>query len=503
MTRSIFIAGVLQETNSFSSIATTLESFAGQAYRPSKGIGLDPKPDLLAYGGAVAAVREAGHVAIEGPFCSAVPAAPAAASTWARLKQDILEDLLANAPVDAIVLFPHGAQSAQGIDDCEGDLLQAIRAHVGRKVPIAVALDLHANLSEAMLRNADIVLSCKHYPHIDFPEAGAQAARLAMAAAEGKIMPKTIAARISAVGVSPTTTGAAKALREEMTARECQIGTGPILALSALYGFFGADSPDTGASAVVVYDAARSSMTEPSEQLAWLAGALRSAILTDARPTTSISQALGRASEEIESGRRPVIIADRSDNPGGGAAGDTTHLLKALLERGLDDCVVGVIWDPQAVDACHRAGEGARATLSIGGKADALSGGPIVSEVEIVSCRDDVAQARFGVGQPSLPLGRSARVRVAGVDVILAEIRGQVFDRRPFTEHGIDLAACRMIVVKSTNHFRAAYETLGPIIDCDAPGGSSLALDQLPYRQVRRPLWPLDADPPGIEFFGN
>jgi microcystin degradation protein MlrC len=195
--------------------------------------------------------------------------------------------------------------------------------------------------------------------------------------------------------------------------------------------------------------------------------------------------------------RWPVVVADRSDNPGAGAAGDSTYLLSELLRRAdrhsLDGVALALLWDPMAVEVCHAAGEGATVRLRIGGKAGVLSGPPldVVARVEVV--RRDARQALFAQGPPRLPLGLSTSVVVDGMRIVMSSERQQVFSPHVFTEHGIDPTAARILVVKSTVHFLAGFgELAAQIVRCDGPGTSSTDLSSFPFQRVQRPLYPLD-----------
>jgi microcystin degradation protein MlrC len=164
-----------------------------------------------------------------------------------------------------------------------------------------------------------------------------------------------------------------------------------------------------------------------------------------------------------------------------------------LLKCAGEGLAFGMLWDPMAVDFAHRAGIGARLTMRLGGKVGPCSGEPLDVEAEVVTLRDDARQAAFAQGEPRLSLGRTARLRVGGVDIIVNTERQQVFDPRVFTEHGIEPAACRVIVVKSTTHFRSGFESLaGTIVDCETPGSLTTDPTLLRYRKLRRPVAPLD-----------
>jgi microcystin degradation protein MlrC len=189
----------------------------------------------------------------------------------------------------------------------------------------------------------------------------------------------------------------------------------------------------------------------------------------------------------------PVVVADRADNAGAGAAGDSTFVLAELLRRGATDAAVALLWDPVAVDLCHAAGVGARLPLRIGGKCGPMSGDPLDLQAEVLALRDDAGQALFGRGEPTLPFGRSAAIRVGGIEVVMSSLRHQVFSHHVFTEHGIDHLARKVLVVKSTQHFMHDFGPIAAsVIRCDGPGTMTTDLASLPYRRVRRPMLVLD-----------
>ncbi|HEY1092418.1 MAG TPA: MlrC C-terminal domain-containing protein, partial [Burkholderiaceae bacterium] len=189
-----------------------------------------------------------------------------------------------------------------------------------------------------------------------------------------------------------------------------------------------------------------------------------------------------------------VVLADSADNPGGGAACDSTFILRALLERGVRDAALGMLWDPQAVAIATSAGVGARLPLRVGGKVGPMSGDPLDLDVEVLACRSDASQRGLVPGSRD-PLGAAVALRVQGVDVVLNSIRQQVFSPDCFTEMGVDLSSKRLVVVKSTQHFRAGFDPLVVrTVYADTPGSLRVNLGELPYRHLRRPLWPIDQD---------
>ena len=423
-----------------------------------------------------------------GLFTHAGPSGPLNARDHQAFRAEFLADLERAMPVDAVFLFMHGAQIAQGCDDVEGDLLAAIRSRVGSAVPIAVLLDLHANISAQMLATATFTIGCLEYPHTDYAERAGHAVELVQAVLQGASLPVTLAWRMPVVGLYRTTEGPMQ--KFVAGARAIQATRG-VLSVSAFHGFFLGDTPDTGATLVMSVEASAVSEAKP------LGAQLAAKFIAAARAVSiapGLDEALADALGPSPAGRPgPVVFADSGDNPGGGAAGDSTFVLEALLARDVRDVAFGMLWDPVAVDFAHRAGVGSTMALRIGGKVSALSGRPLDVVAEVLTVRDDARQALFAQGEPKASLGRSAALRVGGVDIVLNSERQQVFDPRCFSEHGIDISTKRLVVVKGSTHFANGFAPLASrIVYCSSPGSVSLDPTLFDFRNLRRPLYPLD-----------
>jgi microcystin degradation protein MlrC len=300
----------------------------------------------------------------------------------------------------------------------------------------------------------------------------------------GGLRATTSARRIPASGVFPTPEEPMKSFVERI--RDAQRRPG-VLMVSANHGFEGSDTPFMGASVVVT--------TADDEALAdATADEIATDFLTLIKANTWSGLDVGQAIDEaIRRPNGPVVIADRSDNAGAGAASDSTYILAELIERDIRNAAVAMMWDPMAVRACHDAGVGARLALRIGGKAGRMSGTPIDADVEVTSVRTDAVQALFGRGEPQESLGRSAAVRIGGIDVVLTSRRQQVFSPHCFTEHGIDPTERHILVVKSMQHFMGGFAPIAAgVVRCDGPGSATLDMTRIPYRHIRRPMLGLD-----------
>jgi microcystin degradation protein MlrC len=486
----IFIGGLFHETNDFSPVPTGRASFDEMSWRPRR----QPEPprtlQLLGYGGALARARELGLDVVAGPYSAAIPSARAGAPVWTDLTTELLDELRAAMPVDMVFLFLHGAMATEGVDDCEGELLAEVRRLIGPGVPLGTALDLHGNVTATMMKSADWVVACKEYPHVDLADESARVVELLVAQAAGRIRPVSAALRLPMLVLAPTTSGPVQAFVARLREHQARRG---VLSTSAFHGFFGADHPQAGAAIVVTADGdpilARKCALD-------LARDFTASVLAQGNLGVDLDTALDAAFAHPGT----VVLADRADNAGGGAGSDSTVVLAELLRRGVQQATLGVIWDPMAVDFCALAGAGSRLRLRLGGKVGPMSGAPLDVEAQVLAVRDDVRQAAFGRGEANMPIGRSAAIRVGGVDVVVASVRNQVFSRHVFEGHGIDLLSKKLIVVKSTQHFYEAFAPLGKVIYCDVAGTVTSDFATLPYTRLRRPMWPIDAAVPQSEF---
>jgi microcystin degradation protein MlrC len=480
----VFIAAFAHETNSFSPIPTSRQSFEeGLLYRPARAPDVNPETAFFAYGDFARIARERGHERVLSLAAWAHPSGPTVKPDYEALRDEILDDLRRALPVDAVLLMLHGSQMAVGYDDCEGDLLTRIRAIVGEKVPVGVELDLHCNVTDAMLNAATVIMACKEYPHTDFADRALELYDIIERTVRGTLAPRTVKRRVPMMSKFHTTREPMASFVRKVKAMEGRDG---VLSISLCHGFLWSDMPDAGASVLIVTDGERGESKRWLDELAEEFFALRKDVYGR---YLSVDAALDRALAE---GRGPVVIADVSDNPGGGAPGDSTFLLKAVLERGIQGVGVAVIWDPVAVQTAMLAGVGARIPMRIGGKTGIASGAPLDVDAEVLAVAENPTQRGLEPKRRE-PLGPSAAIRVAGVDIVLISRRQQAFSPDCFTELGLDPRAQRILIVKSAQHFQTYFADLAStILYCDGPGALNSNLAALPFKKLRRPIWPLD-----------
>lgn len=491
----LFIAGLVHETSSFSPLPTHVASFAEGVLVRRRDAGalqqIASQPNLM---GVIAAAARQGDTLLHGLYAEAQPSGPLSRADYELLRDELLADLQAAldaGPLDAVALVLHGAMLADGYPDCEGDLLQRVRALVGPQRPVGALLDLHCNLSPAMVDSGAVLIACKEYPHIDYAARGEELHALLGAMVRGELALQARWQPVPLLGIFGTTQPPMRDfVREVQTAEQAVPG---VRSVSVLHGFPWSDTPFTRAAVLVLAEASPAAGVAAERLAAELAKRFYDLRHTASARRLPLAAALDEAEAAMSTARgRPVVLADTADNPGGGAAGDSTFVLRELLARGWSDVALGMFWDPQAVAIASAAGPGARLPLRIGGKVGPRSGDPVDLDVEVLACRTDARQRSLTPGGTD-PLGAAVAVRAQGLSLVLNSTRQQVFSPECFTEFGIDPAAQRLVVVKSTQHFRSGFDAMAAaVIYADTPGSLAADLGGLPYRQLPRPVWPLD-----------
>ncbi len=480
----LFVAALGTETNTFSPIPTGLGSFEEYLWFEA---GRHPEEPRFFTGPIVAARRRAaadGLTVVEGLAAFAAPAGLTTRHAWETLRDRLLDQLRGALPVEVVLLSLHGAMVADGCEDCEGDLLVRVRALVGPKVVVAAELDPHCHLTAAMARTADLLVFYKEYPHTDTYERAVELVDLALRTARGQIRPVTRVFDCRMIATIHTTREPAKGLVARMKALEGQNG---VLSVSLGHGFPWADVADLGTKVLVVTDGDPAKADALAAELGRELQALRG---QTAIPMLDHEAGLERALAMPDG---PIVLADTSDNAGGGAPSDATFLLRRLLERRVGDVALGPFWDPVAVSFCQLAGPGAHVRLRLGGKIGPSSGAPLDVEAEVRHLARGARQ-RFAGGWTQL--GDVAAIRVGGIEMLLNATRTQAFDPALFTDHGIRLDDKKLVVVKSAQHFHAGFAPIAKeVLWLDGPGALTQDFARLPYTRVRRPIWPLDPLP--------
>ena len=476
----IFTATLVTETNTFSPIPTGRQAFAKGAVQHGRHGPIEPCADFAAMIEWRALCEHDGHTAIESIAAVAQPAGPTVRAVYESLRDELLEDLRNAEPIDVILLFLHGAMVAEGYDDCEGDLLERCREIAGKNVVIGAELDLHAHLTATMLAAANAIVAYKEYPHTDIIPRAVDLYRICVDAASGRTRPVCAAYDCHMTGLWPTTAQPLRSLVDEMTVRE----RNGILSLSLIHGFPYGDVAGAGAKMLAVADADAALAVRVAEEFGRRFWAMRDSAQLRFLP---MSVAFETA---IATPGSPIVLADVADNAGGGAPGDSTFVLRALFERGIESAATGTYYDPVAVDTCFEAGEDATIDLRFGGKLGMTSGDPIDARVRVMRLREAHEQD-FMDDTGSVPLGRSAWIHTRGIDIVLVSARSQVFAPNAFTGLGISLDDKKLIVVKSSHHFWGKFAPLAKrVIHVSAPGALRVDFAAIEYKKRDPNYWP-------------
>ena len=484
----IFTACLGTETNTFSSLPTGLQLFRDTCLFRQRSYG-----DKVPMFGAPLEVwrrlaESKGWQVVESLCAFAQPAGRTVKTVYEGFRNEILTDLRAAMPVDAVLLSLHGAMVAEGYDDAEGDLLAHVRRLVGPNLPIGVELDLHANVGRQKLDSATALVLFKEYPHIDVPERAEDLFQLIAGAVEGRTRPVMGAFDCRTVGVFHTTRQPMRGFVDRCTALEGKDG---VLSVSIVHGFPWADVADMGSKMIVVTDGDKAKAERRARELGMEFFLMR----RETQPGyVDLDQAMARAATHNQ--QKPLVIADVSDNAGGGAASDSTFILQGLLEKGIKDAAIGMFWDPMAVRLGFEVGEGAALDIRLGGKLGAASGPPLDLRARVIGLKRE-AYVSFGGRDKSLaPVGDMAAFEAGGIAIVCNTLRSQCKSLDCFGHVGVDVAAKRVVVVKSMQHFHAAYAPIASeILYVAVPGAVAPNFLELPYRQASKRQWPFVEDP--------
>jgi len=494
--RRIAVGGFMHETNTFQPELTTYKDFAEAADRPplTRGEAVLTRFNGIntPIAGALAVVKAAGLVPIPLPWASTTPAGYVTRDAFERITAMILEDLANALPLDALYLSLHGAMVAEHVEDAEGELLARIRTLVGPDLPIVASLDLHSNTTPRMFALTDALVGYCTYPHIDMAETGEKAARMLVRILEKgrkpfkayRQLPYLIPLTWQCTTVEPSRSiyAEAAALIDER-----------VSSTSFSAGFPAADIYDCGPS-VFAYGWDEPAVEGACEAL------YRSVLESEsgyAGRLWSPREAVDEAMRRTRSDPRPVLLADTQDNPGVGGSADTIGLLAAMLEERAEQAVLGVLHDAEAALAAHNAGLGSEIVVGVGARGGAWGERPVVRpwRVEQLGDGNMTCQGPMLKGWP-LALGPTARLRCDGVSVVVASRKFQPMDEEPFLHVGIDCRKQRIVALKSSVHFRAAFESMAQdVLVVESPGTMIVDPTKLPFKRLRpglrmRPLGP-------------
>lgn len=495
MTKRVLLGQFMHETNTFCQRLTDEAAFRGFYCHQDDAVLSALADTENEVAGFADIARAEGWELITPVATFATPGGPVTKPAWHAFGERILTAAREAGPFDAVLLSLHGAMVLEDGTDGDARLVRDLRAILGQKPIFAVTLDLHANLDPKMANDADIILSYKTFPHVDMRETGRRAAGLLRRMlARPPVRARTLVRKPAMI----TLPEGGRTDREPMLGLMAQAHAltemhPAILDVSLNAGFSFADVPEIGPSVSVVHLGAAQIAEQIADTLCKAMWDERNA--SQEAVLTLQEAAAAAASHSAGEHDGPLVLADISDNPGDGAYADSTALLAALLEGGGRDILFGALHDPEAVLAAQVAGQGNTLALALGGKSDpAFGGAPLQLHARV----EHLGDGQFVCGGPmwkgvSQSAGPSALLRIDGIKVLVTSHATQALDLEIFRSNAVDPAAMRVVALKSTQHFRAAYAPIASgILLVDSGGLASPRLDRLEYRRVPRPLHPLD-----------
>lgn len=481
----IAIGGFQHETNCFIAARTDFESFRTIGDRPPLSRGEEIFTNLpgraFAMSGFLADMASR-HELVPLVWTSGGAGGYVTSDAYERILGELVGRLSLALPVDAVYLDLHGAMCSVDFPDGEGEILRRVRAVVGERVPIVISLDYHTNLTPAMADLTDGMAIYHTYPHVDRPRTGSRAARILSQILErGKPtarafrkLPFLIPLNFQCTLVEPS---------KSIVARSASGEGGDVLDLCYGAGFPPSDLYDCGPG-VIAHGYAQKAVDAAADRLSDYIGGLEA---TFAQPLLDPDEAVLEAMRIARDAKRPVVIADTQDNPGCGGSGDTTGMLEALVRNRADKAALCVLADAHAAAAAHTAGVGAEITLDLGGIAPIPGVKPFHGTFRVARLSDGRFVCKGPcVGGREAQLGPTALLTIGGVSVVVASKRMQAYDLEIFRHLDLEPTEQKILVVKSTCHFRADFEPIAEkVLVAIAPGGHLVDARQYPYRHLR------------------
>ncbi len=491
MPQKFVVAMMMHETNTFSPLPTPIASFAQRGPLAGPAAIAEAEGANTPLGGFIDVARGAGAEFIVPMAADANPSGLVTEAAFEEMACAIVEAVAKGC--DGVMLALHGAMVTERTDDGEGELLARIR-RVAPDVPIAVALDFHSQMTEAMVRGATIITGYRTYPHIDMAETSRRAGRTLLRALAGEVAPRMVWGARPIMSSTLVHTPSREPMKSLMALASEAEDTGAVLNASVFGGFPQADIPHLCLSSVIVCDGKTAEGEVLLARILDLAWERREGFLFHPEP---LAAQLARA-RTLEGG--PIILADHGDNTASGGTQDVMSVIEEAIRQELDDVCAGPICDPACVAQMIAAGVGAEVTLDLGGKVDmpamGLKGKPLRVTGRVKCVTDGV----FKVTGPmatgaTIRMGRTAVLDTGRMQIVVSEQRSEPYDLGVFTHCGIDPSRKAYVLIKSRQHFRAGFEPIARhIVMCDGDGCTASDLSLFEYKNIRRPLYPFDLD---------
>ena len=483
-------AELSHETNRFSAVPTDLEAFERSGITRGEEMVSILRDTATPIAGFLDAAEDHDFDLIPILAVWATPSGMVTEAALERLLIELLNGINQAGRIDGILLGLHGAMVAEHQSDADGYILRSIRAQVGNRIPIVATLDLHANISQEMVDQTDLLIGFDTYPHIDQRERAREAGEAIVKIINGDLQPTPALVKPPMMPTSQNMATAVDPMKAIIEHAHRIEETDEVVNVTVAGGFPPADVAEGGFSVIVTTN------NDPAlaETLAWdLANAAwkrREEFLGGVSTWDEAATAI----RQLESG--PLVLVDIGDNPWTGGPGDSAELLRFLLQQMAQPAAIALIKDPEAVRACHQAGVGTTVELELGGKIDGLHGEPVTVSgyVETLSDGAFINRGPMHAGV-RVDLGPSVVLRCDGVQVLVTDRAETPIDLNIFRRHGIEPTELQVIGLKGKGHFRAAFQPIAErVILVEGPGITGADLSRLEFAHVRRPIWPLDTD---------
>jgi microcystin degradation protein MlrC len=482
------VGGMQHETNTFAPSRADYKAFEAGGGWPGVQYG---EPVFAAVeganipaAGAIQSLRAQGHQLVATAWGAASPSAHVTTDAFERIVGELISHLKRALPVDGVYLDLHGAMVTEAHDDGEGEILRRVREVVGARVPVAASLDLHCNFTRAMFDNCDALVGYRTYPHVDMADTGARAALLLdRMLRDGQPLAKHYRTLDYLTGLPSQCSfiDPCKTVYED-------IGRSEDVTLSFTPGFPMADFAECG-MAVFGYGTDEKKTRAAVDRLqAAVADAEKDFVLELHLPSDAVARARSRG----EPGR-PVVLADTQDNPGAGGNGDTTGLLKSLIQQQAQDAVLGLLIDAEAATKAHEVGMGFTSSFSLGGRSNIPGDSPCEGEFTV----ERLGDGKFTCTGPMfkgfrMQLGNMALLRSKsspGVRVAVASRKCQAGDQEMFRHLGVEPRRSRILALKSSVHFRADFEPIAKeVLVVKSPGPALADPTEFAWTRLRKGL---------------
>jgi microcystin degradation protein MlrC len=485
MTR-IAVGGFLHETNTFAPTKATYDAFIHGGGWPRMVLGADIPKTIrrinVGLAGFIEAAEEKGWDLVPTIFAAATPSAHVTEDAFERIAKVMIDSIAAAGHIDAVYLDLHGAMVTEHLDDGEGEILARVRHVIGKNLPLVVSLDLHANVTPAMVEHADALLAYRTYPHVDMADTGrACAEHLALMLKTKRRFAKAFRQLPFLIPISWQCTNdqPTKGIYERLAALQSDA----VPTLSFAPGFPAADFKDCGPS-VIAYGRTQADADAAADKIAEIIESHEDDF--DGKiyaPDEGVLYAM----ELAKTAKKPIVIADTQDNSGAGADSDTTGMLRALVRNRAKRAAIGVIWDPESAGAAHAAGAGATVTLALGGKSGIPGDSPYKETFVVEKLHDGnfIAPGPYFGGR-TMKMGPSACLRIGDVRAVVASHKAQLADQAMYRYVGIEPTEQAILVNKSSVHFRADFEPIAEkLLICAAPGAMPADTAALPWTRLR------------------